>query len=181
MLVIGMRHPRKRAKFPEAVVHDWLLGVDCGTDRVFQMPNKRGAISENGSDMNTAIEFHDSDVQRIEVDNNGGVVLHFSSAYIYSSTGQPGVDAGAGHLQGATISFAEAKFDSGVGGCEGALSDGAITIDGRLETMLPIPYSFSGPVAAEFTFQNGATLRLNANGVTCSVHGTASFVETYNP
>lgn len=49
--------------------------------------------------MNTALEFHDSDVQRIDVYNDGGVHLYLPRAYIHRSMGNPGVDAGEGHWQ----------------------------------------------------------------------------------
>jgi hypothetical protein len=59
------------------------------------------------------------------------------------------------------------------------LSDGYISVNGRSLTLLPVPYSFLGPVAAEFTFQNGASIKITANAVKCSVFGPSNFVEEF--
>jgi hypothetical protein len=63
----------------------------------------------------------------------------------------------------------------------GTLSEGCISVNGLLMTLLPVPYSFLGPVAAEFTFQNGASIKIDANAVKCSVFGQSRFVEKFEP
>ena len=131
--------------------------------------------------MNTALEFHDSRVQSIQTDGIGGLSLNFSGAYIHKSVGQPGVDPGAGHKQAAKVSFSEAKARGNLAECIGPLSDGCISVDGRFLSLLPVPYSFRGPVAAEFTFQNGASIVIDANGVECTAFGSSEFVETFPP
>jgi hypothetical protein len=131
--------------------------------------------------MNTALEFHDSEVQSIQADDDGGVSLHFSGAYIHKSVGQPGVDSGTGHIQAAKVSFSEAHFAGDLAECVGPLSDGSISVNGRSLSLFPIPYSFPGPVAAEFTFQNGASIKIDANAVECSVFGPSEFIEIFHP
>jgi len=129
--------------------------------------------------MNTALEFHDSLVQSIQADDSGCVSVHFSSAYIHMSVGRPGVDSGTGHIQAAKLSFAEAHFGGSLSKCVGPLSDGVVHVDGHSLSLLPVPYSFIGPVAAEFDFQNGASIKISAAAVECSVFGPSEFVESF--
>ncbi len=131
--------------------------------------------------MNAALEFHDSHVQSIQADDDGGVTLHFSEAYIHSSVGQPGVDSGTGHIQAASVSFSEAHLGGDLAECVGSLSDGVILINGHSLSLLPVPYSFRGSVAANFTFQNGASVKIDASAVECCVFGPSEFVETFPP
>ena len=130
--------------------------------------------------MNAALEFHDSYVQIIQPDNAGGVSLHFSEAYIHKSVGQPGVDSGTGHVQAARVSFSEARLVGDLAECVGALSDGIILVNGHSLSLLPVPYSFRGLVAANFTFQNGASVKIDAITVECCVFGACEFVETFH-
>jgi hypothetical protein len=130
--------------------------------------------------MNAALEFHDSHVESIQADDDGSVSLHFSEAYIHKSVGQPGVDSGTGHIQAARVSFSEAHFDGDLAECVGPLSDGIILVSGHSLSLLPVPYSFRGPVAANFTFQNGASVKIDASAVECCVFGPAAFVETFH-
>src|SRR6267142_3827371 len=118
--------------------------------------------------MNTALEFHDSRVQSIQADDDRGVSLHFSGAYIHKSMGQPGVDSGTGHIQAARVSFSGTHLGGDLAKCVGPLSDGIISVNGHSLSLLPVPYLFLGPVAAEFTFQNGASIRIDASAVECS-------------
>ena len=128
--------------------------------------------------MNTALEFHDSEVQSVCVEK-ACVTLHFSAAYIHRSEGRPGVDSGAGYCQAAKISFGEAHFDGGLAECVGRVSDGHITVNGECLSLVSIPFSSSGPVQATFVFQNGATLRIDANSIECSSFGPSKFIENF--
>jgi hypothetical protein len=132
--------------------------------------------------MNAALEFHDSCVQSIHTDDHGDVSLNFSEAYIHKSVGQPGVDSGTGHFQAATVSFSQAHLGGDLAECVGPLSDGTILVNGHSLSLLPVPYSFRGPVvAANFTFQNGAFVKIDASAVECCVFGPSEFVETFHP
>jgi hypothetical protein len=130
--------------------------------------------------MNTALEFHDSDVRGVYAEK-AGVTLHFSAAYIHRSEGRPGIDSGAGYAQAAKISFGEAHFDGSLAECLGRVSDGHITVNGECLSLVSIPFSSSGPVQATFVFQNGATLRLDANSIECYGYGPSQFIENFHP
>jgi hypothetical protein len=131
--------------------------------------------------MNAALEFHDSHVETIQADADRSVSLHFSGAYIHTSVGQPGIDLGTGHSQQARLSFSEARFAGDLAQCVGALSNGALMANGHSMSLLPVPYSFRGPVTAEFTFQNGVSIRIDASAVECTVFGPTEFVEAFDP
>jgi hypothetical protein len=128
--------------------------------------------------MNTALEFHDSEVQSAHADY-GCVTFYFSKAYIHQSDGRPGVDRGTGHIQAAKLSFQHAHFDGNLVECVGQLSDGFITIAGTDLWLVPLPFSAPGPVQASFVFKSGATLRVDGKSVDCSSFGPSTFVEDF--
>ena len=57
--------------------------------------------------MNEAIELHDSDLAAVKVAGDA-VILCFHPAYIHRSAGKPGIDAGTGWTQDATITISGA-------------------------------------------------------------------------
>jgi len=129
--------------------------------------------------MNEALEFHDSDVQSVEAEG-GCLTLRFSAAYIHRSAGQPGVDAGEGYLQAAQVLFRNADFVGNLSECVGTLYDGSIVVSGQPLGLVPVPFISPGPVRAEFLFNNGSSLRIEAASVSCSCYDRSEFVERFS-
>ena len=128
--------------------------------------------------MNAAIEFHDSDVQLAEGADDTFRIL-FSAAYVHRSEDRPGVDAGAGYIQAAELVFSTASWSKPSVDCVGDLSDGWVTVNGEKLSLIPLPFSASGKVFAEFVFVSGAVLSVSASSIACSPIGEARFVENY--
>ena len=128
--------------------------------------------------MNAALEFHDSEVS-LAAGANGTYRILFSKAYIHRSPGRPGVDAGAGYIQPAELVFSAASWSEPTDSCVGDLSDGCLFIDGEKLSLVPLPFSVSGQVSAEFVFTSGATLSVAASSVVCACTGKPKFVENY--
>jgi len=128
--------------------------------------------------MNAAIEFHDSDVQAIAGSGDCLRVV-FSGAYVHRSAGRPGIDAGAGYIQPAELVFSHASWSAPSSGCSGAISDGALVVNGTSMSLVPLPFSASGQISVNLTFTSGATFSASAASVSCASAGESRFVESY--
>jgi hypothetical protein len=128
--------------------------------------------------MNAALEFHDSEVS-LAAGADGTFRVLFSEAYIHRSLGRPGIDAGAGYIQPAELVFSVASWSEPTDSCVGDLSDGCLLIDGKKLSLVPLPFSASGQVSAEFVFTSGASLSVSASSVVCACTGEPRFVENY--
>jgi hypothetical protein len=130
--------------------------------------------------MNSALEFHDSDVAEVRM-TGGSLHIVFESAYVHRSRGSPGTDAGSGYAQPAEMVFSEAHYSGSEGGCVGAISDGVISTEvAKFNNLVPLPFSVLGPVTAKITFVSGAVLEIKASAVSCVPTGAASFIEAYD-
>jgi hypothetical protein len=128
--------------------------------------------------MNRALEFHDSQVASV-TGSDSRVVVSFSQAYIHCSHGKPGVAAGEGHVQAARLSFGRATWMGDLSQARGVLSDGSLHVDGIVLSLVPLPYTATGIVRAEFTFVSGARLSVAAASVMCATEGQARGVEPF--
>lgn len=135
--------------------------------------------NESPRRLKAALEFHDSDVVELR-HADATLRMIFEPAYVHRSTGRPGVDSGSGFLQPAEIVFSGAQFTEKDGPCKGAISEGLITVSGkRFDSVFPLPYTVTGKVSAEFTFESGAVLSITATGVSCASTGPAQLVDGY--
>jgi len=128
--------------------------------------------------MNEALEFHDSVVASITVEDDG-LLVNFSEAYVHRSIGQPGVSAGDGFVGPAKLFFLGATWSGELAGAIGPISDARIVIADQAHSLLKLPFKTESTLSAEFSFASGAELRVSASGVTCVVTGPARFVEHY--
>src|SRR5438874_441067 len=114
--------------------------------------------------MNCALEFHDSRVASI-TSNENEVSLRFNAAYLHKSKGIPGRDAGTGWVQEAMLNFFNAEIEGSLDIGEGWMVDGTLTIGCESFYMLPVPFESASSVLAEFSFNNGCTVKIKATGV----------------
>ena len=126
---------------------------------------------------NRAIEFHDSTLDSVTV-NGSDVVLHFSSAYIHQSDGNPGWDAGSGWVQEARLHISGASLTGGISNLPCDLWDGRLRLDGKLSEMLPIPLDYQGHV--QLDLEEMETLRIFGTYVRLELVGEASYVEEFS-
>ncbi len=128
--------------------------------------------------MNVTLELHDSEVSAAQ-EAAGTLHLLFSAAYIHRSEGRPGINPGAGYVQPAELVFSGASWHGLSPECAGPLSNGTLTVDGKTLSLIPLPFSATGELNAEFVFVSGAILSVLAKSVACSCSGEPHFVETY--
>jgi hypothetical protein len=128
--------------------------------------------------MNSALEFHDSDVEAISGSGDCLRVV-FSGAYVHRSARRPGIDAGTGYMQPAELVFSLASWSAPSSGCSGAISDGALVVNGTSMSLVPLPFSASGQISVDFTFASGATFSASAASVSCTSTGESRFIESY--
>jgi hypothetical protein len=130
--------------------------------------------------MNSALEFHDSEVANVRA-VAGALHLELPSAYVHRSSGQPGIDSGSVFLQPAQVVFSNAVHKQAGGPCAGSISDACISVNGEeFANMVPLPFAAQGTVSASFTFTSGGILSVNGTGVSCQVSGEAVFLEAYD-
>jgi hypothetical protein len=128
--------------------------------------------------MNSALEFHDSEVKAIEL--AGGVLsIIFSSAYVHRSVGEAGTDPGQGVTQPAELVFSGAECTMLASGCSGKISDGSVLVGAKTYGLLPLPFSASGDISASFVFASGVTLNFTAQSLACSITGSPTYVESF--
>lgn len=126
--------------------------------------------------MNAALELHDSDVEAI-VATDDELRIVFSNAYVHRSDLRPGVDAGSGYVQPATILLS--GVTASTSGPVGTISDGVLTVDGESKSLIPLPFAASGQVAVRLVFVTGEAFSVSATSVTCSVSGEPRYVESF--
>jgi len=78
------------------------------------------------------------------------------------------------------VLFRNADFVGNLSECVGTLSDGSIVVSGQPLGLVPVPFSSPGPVRAEFLFNNGSSLRIEAASVSCSCYDRSEFVERFS-
>ena len=128
-----------------------------------------------------AIEFHDSElaaVSRI----GASVVLSFSAAYVHESTEAPGVDAGVGWYQPATLTIAHGEIASDVQ-LPAAVADGFIRVAGTLhQNHIPAAAgTLDGPIELSLLLSTAETLLMRGAAITIELSGQPSPVEHFSP
>ena len=129
--------------------------------------------------MNEAIELHDSELVAVSF-SDGEAVVSFS-AYIHRSTGTPGVDAGSGWSQPATLAIASASMSSVVE-LPLSVADGSLRIGDALhDNCIPSNGTFDGPIELHLHFHLSESLTIRGERLTIALHGEPSYVEDFKP
>lgn len=140
--------------------------------------------------MNRSIELHDTSVGRIETIRDV-VLVHLSPAYVHTSEGRPGWDAGTGAWQHAIIRLADGSIDdqrqtfASLAGTlptlPGSIGDGTLRVAGReYPNEIPIP-SPGGPVELHLVFRSGHELTIRAESIALELIGEAFDEEEFRP
>ena len=128
--------------------------------------------------MNAALEFHDSEVSKVEA-NAGSVRVLFSAAYVHRSEGIPGVDNGEGYVQTVELQIAGAIWKGSIDDCVGNISDGDLFVAGMPVRLVPLPFEATDEVRLELQFTNGSTLSTSGSSVHVRQTGEARFIERF--
>ncbi len=129
--------------------------------------------------MNSALEFHDSEIARIDAVGRT-LRVRFSAACVHRSAGAPGVDAGKGFLQAVSMELDDATWDAELAPCHGRVAEGAVRVNG-IDIGLPtIPGARSGEIRLWIRFSSGAEFSAGAVSLRLAVDGEARFIEDFS-
>jgi hypothetical protein len=127
-----------------------------------------------------AIEFHDSELAAVS-QVGASVVLSFSAAYVHESTGVPGVDAGVGWYQRATLTIAHGEVASDAQAPAG-VADGFIRVAGALhQNHIPAAGTLDGPIELSLLLSTAETLLVRGAAITIELSGQPSRIEQFSP
>ena len=130
--------------------------------------------------MNEAIELHDSELAAVTF-SSGSAVLSLSSAYIHRSTGRPGLDAGSGWSQRATLTFGDTIPIPSLPQLPATISDGFLRIGSTLHSnVIPASGSFEDSIELSIVLTTAEPLTIRAQRVSIQLHGEPSFIESFN-
>jgi hypothetical protein len=124
---------------------------------------------------NAAIEFHDSVLERCDVD--GGEVVVILTAYVHRSAGRPAVDAGTGWTQSARLRIAGGR--ASVSGPIDLVAGTIRCADHTYENIIPAPLVCEGVTSTELLGAGGERVQITGHGVRVDLVGEATYVETF--
>ena len=128
--------------------------------------------------MNTTLEFHDSEISRIETDGDT-LTIRFSAARVRGLAGRSDADGGSGYAQPLVMEFREAAWQGVIAECIGRLAGGKAVINGVTRSVLELPCNCDGTISVELDFKNGAHLSVNAKSLNCRLTSETKFVEDF--
>jgi hypothetical protein len=135
--------------------------------------------------MNQAIELHDSDLGEVRLSVKG-LTIGLAPAYVHRSEGRVGIDPGTGWTQRAELVFTDALPRAGITASgELDLRLDCITLDdGFLHAprqhwhdLIPAPLHIEGPLWFFAQTQYGEDLIVEAQHLSVTLIGEATFVE----
>jgi hypothetical protein len=131
--------------------------------------------------VNEGIELHDSELVAVSF-NGDEAVVSVSPAYIHRSTGRPGVDAGSGWSQRATITIGGASPVSSTVLLPATISDGSLRIGGTLHrNVIPASATFEGIIEFSIVLSTAEAFTIPGQRISIQLHDEPSFVESFHP
>lgn len=129
---------------------------------------------------NSAIELHDSVLAYV---NQGGgrIEIGLGPAYIHKSVGVPGIDAGTGWVQNATIVLNGASVEGQIPDIPCDLSDGTLVIgEATSRNELPVPLDQRGQIALTLEPMRGGRLVFRGEQIAITLLGEPKYVEPFS-
>lgn len=129
--------------------------------------------------INSAMEFHDSEVERITQEGDN-IRVSFVEVYIHKSEGQPGIDPGTGWVQKAEMLLENASIEGRAPDLPRWLDGGSISVDGKTyDNMVLFPSGLRGDVLLVLDFVSGEKVEISAKGISLSLIGEPKYVEEF--
>lgn len=125
--------------------------------------------------MNLTLQFHDSEVARVESDGDR-LSVRFSAASVRQGGG--GV-ATEGHVSNLEMLMARAAWSGSLDDAVGRLSSGSLRVDDEPVGPLALPLAREGRVAVTLSFANGAALSITAASIALRFDGEPRWIESY--
>ena len=129
-------------------------------------------------DMQTTLEFHGSEIDRIEAADRGLSVL-FSAAHVHRTDEVSAPDGAFGFLNALEMRFDNAIWDGPLTDCMGRLTDGKLVAAGVPQARPALPCTHTNGVRVELQFANGVQLFITAASLTCRFNSEPHFVEDF--
>lgn len=126
---------------------------------------------------NQSIEFHDSTVHAIRSDGANAVIE--VTAYVHSSAGRPGADAGTGWHQRAEMVVTGVVFGQNAPALPLVLEDGVVTVGAeRFANVVPLPFDRASKV--DVVLQGpGGSLLATGSGLRIVLKGSPGKAEEF--
>ena len=128
--------------------------------------------------MQTRLEFHGSEIDRIEAADRGLSVL-FSAAHVHRTDKVSAPDSAFGFLNALEMRFDNAIWDGPLTDCMGRLTDGKLVAAGVPQARPALPCTHTKGVRVELQFANGVQLFITAASLTCRFNSEPHFVEDF--
>jgi hypothetical protein len=128
---------------------------------------------------NRAVELHDSVLAFVDK-KNGQVEIGLMPAYIHSSTGEPGVDPGAGRVQNITLVVDNGIAEGQIPKMPCALSGGTVVIDEYSSAnSLALPLDLSGRIELKLDVIWGGQIVIRGTRILAVLNGEPKYVEDF--
>ena len=131
--------------------------------------------------MKEYIELHDSELASISF-NDGSTIVSLQPAYIHRCEGRPGIDAGTGWLQNATLTFDGSSPFLYPAHLPETVSDGSLRIDSAIyPNVIPANGLFGRAIELSILLTSAGTFTVCGQRLSIELHGEAVFVENFTP
>jgi len=146
--------------------------------RTVLAPLKRGVIlCQCMTQMQTSIEFHDSDLAACHIHDNM-IVIELRPAYIHKWELINGKWIGSGCVQDAQIRIDNARAPNKMPVVPVNISDCTITIGGiTFYNLIPTPFNMKGPSRLILQLVSGDTFEVSGGALSIALQGESKFVE----
>ena len=128
--------------------------------------------------MHTTLEFHGSEIDRIEAADRGLTIL-FSAAHVHRTDDGSRLGGVSGFLDALEMRFDNATWNGALADCLGRLTDGKLVADGVPQLRPALPCTHTNGVRVELQFANGVQLFMTAASLVCRFTREPHFVEDF--
>lgn len=129
----------------------------------------------------SVIELHDSTISAVR-QQDGTAIIEFTPAYIHKSENRPGIDAGTGWVQDASLRIENVTFEGSLPHLPANVMDGMITINSiEYDNIIPIPLDVLHAVTLQLDFPTGEHITVKGTGVNLQLNGECKYVEDFVP
>ena len=128
--------------------------------------------------MNSALELHDSRIDRIDC-VDGVATVHFSHAYIHKSKGKIGLAPGTGWSQEARLMLENATALTPMPDLPNAIVDGFIEVGGIRHELIPLPFRRKVSARIWLSLPDGQSLTIVGERPLVELLGQPVFLEDY--
>lgn len=129
------------------------------------------------SQLQTSIEFHDSDLSACNL-QGAMLVIELRPAYVHKWEMKNGMWIGTGCVQDAELKIDNAIVPKKMPALPIEITNGTISVGNTVfDNLVQVPFDKHGPTRLLFQLVNGDTLDVSGRGISINLKGEATFVE----